>query len=236
VALAVIKWIGIGYGSAGAIEGVPDEICPILYQTAGSKTTSKGRVGIVDSRVHDTDAEALAGKTLGAQLIDLGQDVRRPRVCGVGLALVPGWGVVRAGPGDVQLGHADQGDRPQLLDLGQSGNPVGRLLVRAVHLKGHTSEDLGLEIHTLGDGRNTCFSLDLAEEGGGVLRWVRSTCTPDAAMSGTWSSASSTIYAPGTFVSSKLGAVPSLLAVEAQAMVVRAAKAAREALQATMMK
>lgn len=167
--LTIIKWITVRDGSTSAIEGVTDEIRAVLDQTAGTKTASEGWVGIVNASVHDTDAEAPAGVPLCAELVDLRQDMRWPRVCRVGLALELRRGIALPRPGDVQVGHTDERDRPQLLDLGQGGNPVGCLIAGAIYLKGHASEELGLEIDTLGDPRNTCFCLDLAQEVGGVL-------------------------------------------------------------------
>lgn len=169
MAQAIIKWVAIRDGSTGAIKVVTHEVQPILYQTAGAKTASEGGVGIVNAGVHDTDAETLTNITLCAELVDLSKDVRRPRVGRVGLALELGRGIVLSRPADVQVGHGDQRDRPQLFNLVQCGNPVGCLIVGAIYLKGHASEDLGLEVDTLGDPRNTCFSFDLAQEVGGVL-------------------------------------------------------------------
>lgn len=116
--LTIIKRIAVRDGSTGAVEGVTHEICPVLYQTARAKTAPEGGVGIVNAGVHDTDAEALAGEALGTELVDLRKDVRRPGVGRVGLALGLGRGIVLARPGDVQLGHGDERDGPQLLDLG----------------------------------------------------------------------------------------------------------------------
>lgn len=169
VAEAVVERVTVGDRSAGAIECVADKICAILYQAAGAKTASKSGMGIIDASVHYSDAEALASETFCAELVDLGQDMRRPRVGRVGLALVLGGGIILACPGDVQVWHGDQWDRPQLLDLGKCGYLAGSLVVGTMDLEGYAFEDLGLETETTGDPRNACFGLDLAEKAVGIL-------------------------------------------------------------------
>lgn len=157
VAKAIIEWVTVRDWSAGAIKGIAHEICPILHKTARAKAATKGGVRVVDAGVHNADAEALAGKSLGAELVDLRQDMRRPGVGRVGLALILGGGTILTRPCDVQLGHGDQWHRPQLLNLGQCGYLVGCLVMWAIHLEGHAFEDLGLKFDALGDTRNACF-------------------------------------------------------------------------------